>query len=379
METPFEYLKRRATGEPFDSQTVRNWYIARAFVFDKFKDIAIAADSDKHLHVVVDGATERMLFVVRQIALMAHFLNYRDDDAQPLRTVISIVWHGDDSQELWRQLQREELLCNLANECRCVDVDGTVRNADSHVDIELRIVNENDNDNENDGAAILRQVSRAEVDAYFDGAADDDASIFKVDTRKAIYTSRIYDVGSDIFDLPAEDIHNAHRYTLALNVLQYIYLEKPLSDMVNDAIWRQKSPCRVKECVSNILCSDCFELRQRCIGSDDMKVWESCNAALSRSEHARWVVEKLILGYRPLNADEHRHDNLLQVQQGGRQLRQQYHAYLKRRNADPAHIDLCSYRDLRRINPDDLKLDSFLMLAIPLIMNKVAEGDKQQE
>lgn len=32
------------------------------------------------------------------------------------------------------------------------------------------------------------------------------------------------------------------------------------------------------------------------------------------------------------------------------------------------HIDLCSYRDLRRVNPGDMKYDYFLMLAMPQIM-----------
>ena len=42
---------------------------------------------------------------------------------------------------------------------------------------------------------------------------------------------------------------------------------------------------------------------------------------------------------------------------------------LKNNAAHPAHIDICSYRDLCRVDPDSLKYDSFLMLAIPLILD----------
>jgi hypothetical protein len=49
----------------------------------------------------------------------------------------------------------------------------------------------------------------------------------------------------------------------------------------------------------------------------------------------------------------------------------EYRKKLKSRDKDPAHIDLCPYRELRRTNPNDLKYDSFLMLAIPVILHKV--------
>ena len=42
------------------------------------------------------------------------------------------------------------------------------------------------------------------------------------------------------------------------------------------------------------------------------------------------------------------------------------------------HIDLCSYRELRRVNPDDMKYDCFLMLAIPKILEKVKEGKEMK-
>ena len=134
----------------------------------------------------------------------------------------------------------------------------------------------------------------------------------------------------------------------------------------------------VKEGLSNLFCSDCFLTRQNDIFKmkEDLEkrtkkktsfseVWESMNQALSLSEHSRWVVEKLIMGYRPLNAQEwFKYESCFGNQ------RKSYAKSLKSRSSDPAHIDLCSYRDVRRVDPDNLKYDRFLMLAIPMILDK---------
>ena len=53
--------------------------------------------------------------------------------------------------------------------------------------------------------------------------------------------------------------------------------------------------------------------------------------------------------------------------------KKRYRKGLKSYWQTPTHIDLCSYADLRRVNPDDLKYDSFLMLAISNILAKVNE------
>ena len=143
--------------------------------------------------------------------------------------------------------------------------------------------------------------------------------------------------------------------------------------------WSTMSLSKLKENISNILCADCFALREACLKKAvknykrNKKVWAKYNEQLSVSEHARWVVEKLVMGYRPLNSKERYHDEMLHVQFKNKDKKKNYRDSLKRIDSDPAHIDLCSYRDLRRINPDDLKFDSFLMLAIPNILTKVKE------
>ena len=76
---------------------------------------------------------------------------------------------------------------------------------------------------------------------------------------------------------------------------------------------------------------------------------------------------KLIMGFRPLNEKERMKDEVLFGAE-----KRQYRNKLKKNALDPAHIDLCSFAELRRINPSDLKYDSFLMLAIPGILEKLS-------
>ena len=71
MERPFEYLRRSGDGQPFPEETVRNWYIARAYVLDKLKDIAFGPCEAGRIHALVRSDNPLMLAVVRQLALSA--------------------------------------------------------------------------------------------------------------------------------------------------------------------------------------------------------------------------------------------------------------------------------------------------------------------
>ena len=200
----------------------------------------------------------------------------------------------------------------------------------------------------------------------------------------------MYNLGTLIENLPADNIHDARRYSLALNVYQFQKLQEPLDNLINDSKWKKKQ-INVKNGLSNIFCADCFETREReitktknaaiegcqtqekkdIIGKENF--WEKYNENLCKSEHARWVVEKLIMGFRPLSNEERIEDESLSSY---KDKRNSFRKELKTSEAKLAHIDLCSYTDLRRVNPDDLKYDSFLMLAIPKILEKIRKDDK---
>lgn len=360
LESPFEYLRRK-DGSAFEADVILNWYKARAYVMDKLKEVAFGPDSRDHLHVVLCGDSLRMLSVARQVALSSHFANFDDeaDDALKNRTVITVVSRKPD---IVAELEKEEYLCNLPKYCKLTVRNEQPQNVNSYVDIEIRVVDALKPDYGDQ--CVL--VTEEEVKAFFDANNSDD--ICKIDTRKAVLASRIYDLGTLVDNLPYEDIHNPRRYAVALDFFQYDLLQKKVGPLVNDSRWKN-SLMTVKGGLSNVFCSDCFEFRAREValcGNRGGNPWEVYNVALSKSEHARWVVDKLIMGFRPLNEKERYQEECLFGNQ-----KKQYRKMLKNNAQDPVHIDLCSYRDLRRVDPDCLKYDNFLMLSIPGILNKV--------
>lgn len=363
-EKPFEYLKKK-NGESFSDETVRNWYFARVYVLDKLNDIAFTPDSTQHLQVVVMSDSPLMLAVVRQVALVAHYINF-DDTQHDRRTVITLVSHNPEILEL---LEQEEYLCNLPKYCKHSLYGAEPKNANSFIDIELQIVNEWSGEPQ-EGVVIMTEEEAIQYR---------DERFLSIDTRKAVYTSRMYNLGTIINNLPYEDIHNANRYALALEIFQYKELRDHVNRLFDTTNGRNQDLTTVKESLSNIFCADCFESRAKGIalykkGKCSKKWWEENNEPLSKSEHARWVTEKLIMGYRPLNEKERYKDESVAYD---KKKRAQYRKELKSNAADPVHIDICSYADMRRIHPDSMKYDSFLMLAIPKIMERVG-GNKNR-
>lgn len=369
-EQPFEYLRRRDTNEPFPEETVRNWYVARAYVLDKLKDTSFVPGSCAHLRAVVDGDCPLLLAVVRQLALSAHYLNFVECDPFDRlvcenRTVITLVTQKE-TDVILHELGKEENLGNLLQYAQ-YSVFGRVEHADSYLDVELEIVRECP------AGADVVLFTEGEIDAFV--KAHDPDEIFTIDTRKAIYASRVYSLGAVIDNLPYEDIHSPGRYNRALDTFRYKVLEDKKGQQLISPKWNDLTT--VSNGLSNVFCTDCFASRELAVRQqypghrkinepERNSIWEKNNEALSLSEHARWVVEKLILGFRPMNGQERTEYGSLFGKK-----RDAYSRQLKRNAAAPVHIDICSYRDLCRIDPDSLKYDSFLMLAIPLILDKV--------
>ncbi len=371
-EKPFSYLTRK-DGTSFPDEVIKNWYKARAFVLDRLKDVAFRADDNKHLHVVLTSDSPLMLSVARQVALSAHYINYHEEkEAGNNRTVITLV-SKKDHETILSLLKDEAYLGHLLEYCKYI-IEDTPKNQDSYIDVEFVIVKEFPKEADDNPCEII--INEDDVVSFCNSMLYED--ICSVDTRKAVYAGRMYNLGMLIDNLPAENIHDASRYIMALDVFQFLRLEEPLDELINAAKW-QKDQVRVKNGLSNVFCADCFESRALAMErsrdddrQDDSALWEKYNEALSKSEHARWVVEKLILGFRPLNNEERLNDEKLSH---SKKKRKEYRDSLKKRVSDLAHIDLCSYANLRRVNPDDLKYDSFLMLTIPKILEKIRKDE----
>jgi len=370
LEKPFEYLRRK-DGSKFDDEILKSWYISRAFVLEKLSQIAFKPDSNSHLHVAVADDSMLMLCVVRQIALYAHYINYHEEcEAESCRnrTVITLV---SNRQDIKAELEKEEYLCNLTKYCKYVEGTLISEHEDSYIDIEIHVV-QGLSDEEKGCCNYI--FCKADVDAFCQQKAAQGTDLFSIDTRKAVYASRIYNLGVLIDNFPAEDIHNTSRYIMAMNVFQYILLREDPQSLI-DSSWQNHGVAR--KSLSNIFCTDCFESRQLSIqlcshdnSEEEIILWGKYNRHLSKSEHARWVVEKLIMGFSPLNNEQRYRDESLSYD---KKKRKQYRNALKNETINPTHIDLCSYADLRRINPNDLKYDSFLMLSIPKILEKIKE------
>lgn len=378
LERPFKYLKRKhpiigkdyKTIDSFDEEIIKNWYRARAFVLDKFESVSISPNDNKHLHVIVDGDSALMLSVVRQIALTAHFPNY-DEEHLKNRTVVSIISEKDEP--LIGELKAEEYLCNLLDNCKYSTCKGTVHE-DSYIDIEFEIVNERPTIDKKKEIGLT--IAESEIISFCNSKLEDE--IFSIDTSKAQLAERMYCLGTVIDNLPYQDIHSVERYSMALDVFLYSEMEKELGRIVKEETWDDKdNQMNVILGLSNIFCADCFETRYNSIKPcwengklTEKQAWEKYFLSLSKSEHARWVVEKLILGFKPMSNQQRLTD---EGYIRNKEEKKKYRKDIKSNWLAPTHIDLCSYSDLRRVSPDDMKYDSFLMLAIPSILAKVNE------
>lgn len=366
FEKPFEYLRRKTGGLPFDEAIVKNWYKARSFTLDALGGFSIKPDTDRHLHVLVKGDSPLMLSVVRQVALSAHYINFNENEKKHNRTVITLASRNPNIVD---ELKKEEYLCNLMDLCKWSINGSTPKNTDSYLDVELEIVEESDvipND------PYERVITEEEVNAFCNAKSEQE--IMAIDTRKAVLANRMYGLGKEIDNLPYEDIHSTQRYSLALDVFQYVRMKEKMQPLINASSWEDQ--IAVLEGLSSIHCADCFmsrynSIKECCDGkTPDMKAWEKHNDVLSKSEHSRWVVEKLIMGYSTISNEQRLTDEGLAYDKAKRS---QYRKSLKRDWKAPSHIDLCSFSDLRRIDPDNMKYDSFLMLGIPEILKEVGE------
>lgn len=414
IEHPFEKLNRK-DGKPFDDFIVNNWYIARKYVKSKLKDVIIGPTSKEILKVVIeidDDNKNLMLSVVRQVALIAHYPNYVEYDkfehTRPeTHSVIKVV---SKDQDIVNLLKREEYLNNLLVYCQYKrnGVEQNKLNSLMPIDIDIDIVDIYD---EHDKDKVIL-MTPSDIQSFL--SLNKDINKKGIDTKRAVLSGRVYDIGVEIDNLPYEDIHDAKRYGRALTIFKYNILSREVESLV-DAKW-DDDQVKVKNSLSNIFCSDRFDslmagmdmayhqmrvdFCKKCSQNKNNKCkkkendkkqdnctkkkitkescWEKYEYELALSEHARWIVEKLILGFRPMNtAEQERYEHYF----GKR--RKEYGNLLKGdsanlinyfpddysdKNIDPTHVNLCSFKELRRIDPDNMKYDSFLMLAIPMIL-----------
>lgn len=391
----FQFLKPMAGGT-FKPEVIQNWYRARHYVLHVLHistpyDGELAQD---RLHFVIKGDSPILLSIARQIALIAHFPNFNEKTGDN-RTLITILYKkGNDSDDIISKLSKEEYLCNLPKLCKYTLKDDGIENnknsheenCDSFIDIELELIGF-DKDNYSAYPTQSKDIIIEEenIPPYQD-------SFSNIDLQMAKRVNMVYHIGSDIDNLPTDDPNTAERYSKALHYFCYQQSPKDTQKKWEELIKRNDKgeidKIALRNMLSNVFCSDCFESRIKAVIDKEkvgLKKKEDITpdtikhlvrsqylfllgaikdniAKLAKCEHARWNVEKLILGFRPLSDKEHFQDERLFGNE-----RKDYRKSLKQ---EGIHIDLCSYSTLRRINPGDMKYDCFLMIAIPRIIKE---------
>lgn len=422
------------------SESVDNWYLARHYVLDilQFGRFSISPSSSKHINIIIDGVSDLMLCIARQFALVAHYPNF-DETSGSNRTVITILFDSSSEPEIVNKVSREEYLCNLPTLCKYSvktwnGKDAIItfeENKLSYIDIELEFIDikghksddyissnnivEKEYIGRNDTYLLIKEETvRAKL------KDEDIKAISTINIKNARRTNMVYCVGGDIDNLAPDDPNTADRYSRALHYFCYQQNENDIQKQW-DGFFKKDDDGKPTDCIdgqiavrnllSNVYCSDCFESRLRSVVTQNnlkkqfqgdwfknlrcrysnyykdimsdkpydidqktliwllnkkyrqvLRIVKENIASLAMCEHARWNVEKLINGFVPLTAKEHYEDNI--------RFGASRNSYRKKLKKKTHHIDLCSYQELRRINPSDMKYDCFLMMAMVRILKE---------
>lgn len=331
-----------------NDEVKKSWYLARQFVLNQLE--GWEKDNKRH-HYIFEGESLDMISVARQVALVSHHTDFDEKNGKN-RTVLTFR-NIQDPDGFLKKLSNKAHLWNLIKYCKYTIFDKgrdakTIRE-DSFLDIEIEIRTAASYDDKN---AIL--ITEDMISTFSESAIIE----YWIDVRKAKMVNSVYKIGVTLDNLPPDDPNTEERYRHALDVFCYQMEEHRVEKFWNESSLDQLDSIGIRNNLSNVFCADCFESRLR----DKGKL-----ADLARCEHARWNVEKLIMGFRPLNENEkYREESLFGEE------KKTYRKNLKTGKVDkegtPVHIDLCSYTDLRRVDPGNMKYDCFLMLAYEHIL-----------
>lgn len=351
-EDLFRFINKK-DGSQIDENIKKCWYEARAYVLHNLPEweskIKIGKDSPHHLcfiiHCFCIDDEPLMFSVVRQLALSAHYINFDEVNG---RNATEIIILCNDMERVADILKGEEYLSNLYE-----------YSERSYIDIKIKLRKSYQNSD-----AII--IKADEVKEFIAGRESDD--VYNIDTTKSQYVNMVYNVGMPIDNLPSSDMYTAERYNLAINVFcrqTHEQVKEKWNSLLKDINSTRFFQFQIRKIISNVFCSDCFESLIRGCGGNGNRTNPAEYIAqnldiFTRREHSRWVVERLILGYTsPSSEDIYSLEETFGLERKNK---------IEKMKAEYKHIDLCSYWDLRRIDPDNIKYDSFLMLAAPYIL-----------
>ena len=363
--------------------------LARHIVLSEIKapdNGGIWCDSVKHVRIVIVGSDLLSLNIVRNLALVCHYPNF-DDEKESNRTIITIVSpnsNGRDDVEAVKD-RLESMTGFLLSECmwRCVScgaksVEWKGPKINSFLDLEFEFigldgidVNSYITDNLDtdanevvsiiDSSKLLSEQTKSWIEnhlyQYYVIDKDNLRSYVtdcRVDVSRAQVVNMLYEASTHLEDVYMADLFKVTAYKEAIeSFCRHISVKK------RESSWNRISDVSLK--LSSVYCADYIDTKIRCVeaGNCDLKHLNGRELeCFAKSEHARWNVEKLISGYRPYTVQERYDDERLytepaKMKAARKRMKTEFHA----------HIDICSCKELIRVDFESYKYDCFLTLA----------------
>ena len=322
----WQQKRLKGNNKDFSRETIINWNKARKYVLNVLPEkekhsplngIGLSPSSSEHLHVVILGASDLMLCIARQIALIAHYPNFNEDGGSN-RTVITILYNSSDLEEdksksIIDHISKEEYLCNLPLLCKYTikkwngekEIVIKTENKDSFIDVELELVEVSAHDNkeymnwrrftskDNNDNAYTIVVAEDEVENMVHTDNPDYYETMPIALHNAMRANMVYYVGADIDNLPPDDPNTAERYSRALHYFCYQqssgdtqkkwngFFKKDDNETPTQCVRNQ---IELRNLLSNIFCTDCFESRLRSVVTIDAINDEFGKSIFSRSK-----------------------------------------------------------------------------------------------
>lgn len=369
-----------------------NKVYARHFVLKHCKELdgdGIGSSSKEHIHAYVIGFDDFSWAIARQLAFVCHFPNF-DDKTGKNRTVITVIndnpKNDDELESELRKTVGDFMLQECCWTCRMVEkgkskVVAKSKREESYIDIEFEVIGlsgitvddyfTNKSDPEKDEIVSVicpKEALKADMTSkcrnlyqYDIKQLGAEVPGMDIDITRAMLVNIVYDWGVYLSDVCSWNMYEVENYNMALET----FCSRTPHDWLVSK-WGKTGTIELK--LSNLLCADCLELKKRSAekASNEkglQKKLEKDLVPLSKAEHARWNVEKLLLGYRPYTPEERYKDEYLFGEERRKERK-------RMKNEEKAHIDICSCSELRRVDMENMKYDCFLTLTIDDIIER---------
>lgn len=381
----------------------------------------IVPNSQEHVHLVIVGMSKMGIALGQQTLLQAHYPNFDETAANPKRTRITFIdTYADTEMAFFKgrytrlfELMRHRYIDTTIQETYQKDWNDPIQNNEkwqhlcdkgtNFIDVEVEFVKgsiESDN-----VRSILREISA-------DDTAKVTIAICLTQTYQAVAASlylplEVYDNVQEIWVYQREvsDIIKSMAYEqkvyLGSNAWAYVPYQryrrlKPFgmlyADIVEDSIRTERAklvnlvyeigttpsellqkanedwerlPIHLR--LSNLHFVDTINQKLRSVPLNSINDCEK--DALSRCEHNRWNMEKLLIGYSP--CDKSIYDELLGYLQKGMKFEYKLRKKELKTLTTKVHPDICSCSKLEIIDPDAISYDETLNAAIPDIIRMV--------